>query len=163
MEEGINESGSMSAWLAAATSYSTNNKALVPFYVFYSMFGFQRVGDLAWAAGDSQARGFLIGATSGRTTLNGEGLQHQDGHSHIMSSTIPNCVSYDPTYAYEMAVIIQDGLHRMYEKQENKFYYITAMNENYTHPEMPVGVEKGIIKGIYRLKRVKRKTNYLCS
>jgi pyruvate dehydrogenase E1 component len=157
MEEGINESGSMSAWLAAATSYSTNNKALVPFYVFYSMFGFQRVGDLAWAAGDSQARGFLIGATSGRTTLNGEGLQHQDGHSHIMSSTIPNCVSYDPTYAYEMAVIIQDGLHRMYEKQENKFYYITAMNENYTHPEMPVGVEEGIIKGIYRLKESKEK------
>ena len=157
MEEGINESGSMSAWLAAATSYSTNNKALVPFYVFYSMFGFQRVGDLAWAAGDSQARGFLIGATSGRTTLNGEGLQHQDGHSHIMSSTIPNCVSYDPTFAYEMAVIIQDGLHRMYEKQENKFYYITAMNENYTHPEMPVGVEEGIIKGIYRLKESKEK------
>ena len=161
MEEGINESGSMSAWLAAATSYSTNNKALVPFYVFYSMFGFQRVGDLAWAAGDSQARGFLIGATSGRTTLNGEGLQHQDGHSHIMSSTIPNCVSYDPTYAYEMAVIIQDGLHRMYEKQENKFYYITAMNENYTHPEMPVGVEENYKRNI-SFKR-KRKTNYLCN
>ena len=151
LEEGINESGAMSAWLAAATSYSTNNTPLVPFYIFYSMFGFQRVGDLAWAAGDSQARGFLIGATSGRTTLNGEGLQHQDGHSHLMASTIPNCVSYDPTYAFEMAVIIQDGLDRMYHKQENKFYYITAMNENYTHPEMPVGVEQGIIKGIYRL------------
>ena len=151
LEEGINESGAMSAWLAAATSYSTNNTPLVPFYIFYSMFGFQRVGDLAWAAGDSQARGFLIGATSGRTTLNGEGLQHQDGHSHLMASTIPNCVSYDPTYAFEMAVIIQDGLDRMYTKQENKFYYITAMNENYSHPEMPVGVEQGIIKGIYRL------------
>ena len=151
LEEGINESGAMSAWLAAATSYSTNNMPLVPFYIFYSMFGFQRVGDLAWAAGDSQARGFLIGATSGRTTLNGEGLQHQDGHSHLMASTIPNCVSYDPTYAFEMAVIIQDGLDRMYKKQENKFYYITAMNENYSHPEMPVGVEQGIIKGIYRL------------
>ena len=151
LEEGINESGAMSAWLAAATSYSTNNTPLVPFYIFYSMFGFQRVGDLAWAAGDSQARGFLIGATSGRTTLNGEGLQHQDGHSHLMASTIPNCVSYDPTYAFEMAVIIQDGLDRMYTKQENKFYYITAMNENYSHPEIPVGVEQGIIKGIYRL------------
>ena len=148
---GINESGAMSAWLAAATSYSTNNTPLVPFYIFYSMFGFQRVGDLAWAAGDSQGRGFLIGATSGRTTLNGEGLQHQDGHSHLMASTIPNCVSYDPTYAFEMAVIIQDGLDRMYHKQENKFYYITAMNENYSHPEMPVGVEQGIIRGIYRL------------
>ncbi|MDG2035757.1 MAG: pyruvate dehydrogenase (acetyl-transferring), homodimeric type, partial [Pseudomonadales bacterium] len=151
LEEGINESGAMSAWLAAATSYSTNNVPLVPFYIFYSMFGFQRVGDLAWAAGDSQARGFLIGATAGRTTLNGEGLQHQDGHSHLMASTIPNCVSYDPTYAFELAVIVQDGLKRMYELQENKFYYITAMNENYTHPEMPVGVEEGIIKGIYPL------------
>ncbi|MGB2271864.1 MAG: pyruvate dehydrogenase (acetyl-transferring), homodimeric type, partial [Pseudomonadales bacterium] len=151
LEEGINESGAMSAWLAAATSYSTNNVPLIPFYIFYSMFGFQRVGDLAWAAGDSQARGFLIGATAGRTTLNGEGLQHQDGHSHLMASTIPNCVSYDPTYAFELAVIVQDGLKRMYELQENKFYYITTMNENYTHREMPVGVEDGIIKGIYPL------------
>ena len=158
LEEGINESGAMSAWLAAATSYSTNNAPLVPFYIFYSMFGFQRVGDLAWAAGDSQARGFLIGATAGRTTLNGEGLQHQDGHSHILASTIPNCVSYDPTYSYELAVIIQDGLKRMYEQQENKFYYITAMNENYAHPEMPVGVEEGIIKGIYPLQKSKSKS-----
>lgn len=158
LEEGINESGAMSAWIAAATSYSTNNVPLVPFYIFYSMFGFQRVGDLAWAAGDSQARGFLIGATAGRTTLNGEGLQHQDGHSHLIASTIPNCVSYDPTYAFEMAVIIQDGLRRMYELQENKFYYITAMNENYQHPEMPVGVEEGIIKGIYRLIKSKSKS-----
>lgn len=158
LEEGINESGAMSAWIAAATSYSTNNVPLVPFYIFYSMFGFQRVGDLAWAAGDSQARGFLIGATAGRTTLNGEGLQHQDGHSHLIASTIPNCISYDPTYAFEMAVIIQDGLRRMYELQENKFYYITAMNENYQHPEMPVGVEDGIIKGIYRLIKSKSKS-----
>lgn len=158
LEEGINESGAMSAWIAAATSYSTNNVPLVPFYIFYSMFGFQRVGDLAWAAGDSQARGFLIGATAGRTTLNGEGLQHQDGHSHLIASTIPNCVSYDPTYAFEMAVIIQDGLKRMYELQENKFYYITAMNENYQHPEMPVGIEEGIIKGIYPLIKSKSKS-----
>ena len=158
LEEGINESGAMSAWIAAATSYSTNNVPLVPFYIFYSMFGFQRVGDLAWAAGDSQARGFLIGATAGRTTLNGEGLQHQDGHSHLIASTIPNCVSYDPTYAFEMAVIIQDGLKRMYELQENKFYYITAMNENYQHPEMPVGIEDGIIKGIYPLIKSKSKS-----
>ena len=158
LEEGINESGAMSAWLAAATSYSTNNVPLIPFYIFYSMFGFQRVGDLAWAAGDSQARGFLIGATAGRTTLNGEGLQHQDGHSHLMASTIPNCVSYDPTYSYELAVIIQDGLKRMYELQENKFYYITTMNENYAHAEMPVGVEEGIIKGIYSLGKSKAKS-----
>jgi len=121
------------------------------------MFGFQRIGDLAWAAGDSQARGFLIGATAGRTTLNGEGLQHQDGHSHVLASTIPNCVSYDPSYAYELAVIIQDGLRRMYDEGENKFYYITTMNENYTQPEMPEGVEEGIIKGMYCLKRAKAK------
>ncbi len=151
LEEGINESGAMSAWIAAATSYSTNNVPLVPFYIFYSMFGFQRVGDLCWAAGDSQARGFLIGATAGRTTLNGEGLQHQDGHSHLMASTIPNCISYDPTYAHELAVIIQDGLRRMYQECENKFYYITTMNENYAHPAMPTGVEEGIIRGIYKL------------
>jgi len=149
LEEGINEAGAMSAWLAAATSFSTSRYTMVPFYIFYSMFGFQRIGDLAWAAGDSQARGFLIGATAGRTTLNGEGLQHQDGHSHLMASTIPNCVSYDPAYAYELAVIIQDGLHRMYEAGENCFYYITTMNENYHQPEMPKGVEQGIIKGMY--------------
>ncbi len=153
LEEGINESGAMSAWIAAATSYSAHNAPLVPFYIFYSMFGFQRIGDLAWAAGDSQARGFLIGATSGRTTLNGEGLQHQDGHSHIVASTIPNCVSYDPAYAYELAVIIQDGLKRMYELQQNRFYYITTMNENYIQPEMPEGVEADIIKGMYLLSR----------
>jgi pyruvate dehydrogenase E1 component len=125
---------------------------MVPFYIFYSMFGFQRIGDLIWAAGDSQARGFLIGATSGRTTLNGEGLQHQDGHSHLLASTIPNCVSYDPTYAYELAVIIQDGLRRMYAERENRFYYITTMNENYPQPALPEGVEDGIVRGMYRLK-----------
>ena len=153
LEEGINEAGAFSAWLAASTSYSTHDYPMVPFYIFYSMFGFQRIGDLAWAAGDSQARGFLIGATAGRTTLNGEGLQHQDGHSHILASTIPNCVSYDPTYSFELAIIIQDGLRRMYEEGENKFYYITTMNENYAQPDMPEGVEEGIIKGMYCLKR----------
>ncbi len=152
LEEGINEAGAFSAWLAAATSYSTHGYPMIPFYIFYSMFGFQRIGDLAWAAGDSQARGFLIGATAGRTTLNGEGLQHQDGHSHILASTIPNCVSYDSAYAFELAVIIQDGMRRMYEEGENKFYYITTMNENYHQPEMPQGVEENIIKGMYRLK-----------
>ena len=152
LEEGINEAGAFSAWLAAATSYSTSAYPMVPFYIFYSMFGFQRIGDLAWAAGDSQARGFLIGATAGRTTLNGEGLQHQDGHSHLLASTIPNCVSYDPTYAYELAVIIHDGLHRMYNQGENRFYYITTMNENYIQPEMPRGVEDGIIQGMYQFK-----------
>ena len=152
LEEGINEAGAFSAWLAAATSYSTSAYPMVPFYIFYSMFGFQRIGDLAWAAGDSQARGFLIGATAGRTTLNGEGLQHQDGHSHLLASTIPNCVSYDPTYAYELAVIIHDGLHRMYNQGENRFYYITTMNENYIQPEMPQGVEDGIIQGMYQFK-----------
>ena len=152
LEEGINEAGAFSAWLAAATSYSTSDYPMVPFYIFYSMFGFQRIGDLAWAAGDSQARGFLIGATAGRTTLNGEGLQHQDGHSHVLASTIPNCVSYDPAYAYELAVIIQDGLRRMYQQAENKFYYITTMNENYAQPEMPQGAEEGIIQGMYQLK-----------
>jgi len=157
LEEGINEAGAFSAWLAAATSYSTSNYPMVPFYIFYSMFGFQRIGDLAWAAGDSQARGFLIGATAGRTTLNGEGLQHQDGHSHLLASTIPNCVSYDPAYAYELAVIIQDGLRRMYHEGENKFYYITTMNENYGQPEMPQGAEEGIVKGLYLLKRSPRK------
>ena len=152
LEEGISESGAFSTWLAAATSYSTNNCPLIPFYIYYSMFGFQRVGDLSWAAGDSQARGFLIGATAGRTTLNGEGLQHQDGHSHLLASTIPNCVTYDPTYAYELAVIIQDGLRRMYHEQESVYYYITTMNENYVQPEMPAGCEQGIIKGMYLLE-----------
>lgn len=152
LEEGITESGAFSAWLAAATSYSVSNYPLIPFYIYYSMFGFQRVGDLCWAAGDSQARGFLIGATAGRTTLNGEGLQHQDGHSHILASTIPNCVSYDPAYAYELAVIIQDGLRRMYKEMESVFYYITTMNENYQQPELPKGAEEGIIKGMYLLE-----------
>ncbi|MCP5167152.1 MAG: pyruvate dehydrogenase (acetyl-transferring), homodimeric type [Pseudomonadales bacterium] len=157
LEEGINEAGAFSAWLAAATSYSTSAYPMVPFYIFYSMFGFQRIGDLAWAAGDSQARGFLIGATAGRTTLNGEGLQHQDGHSHLLASTIPNCVSYDPTYAYELAVILQDGLRRMYHEGENRFYYITTMNENYVQPDMPEGVEEGIIQGMYPLRRASRR------
>ncbi|MFN3882555.1 MAG: pyruvate dehydrogenase (acetyl-transferring), homodimeric type [Nitrincola lacisaponensis] len=156
LEEGINESGAFSAWLACATSYSNNNCPVIPFYIFYSMFGFQRVMDLTWAAGDSQARGFLIGATSGRTTLNGEGLQHQDGHSHLMAQMIPNCVSYDPTYGYELTVIIQDGLKRMFQDQENKFYYITTLNENYQHPDMPAGAEEGIIKGMYLLEEGKK-------
>ncbi len=156
LEEGINEAGAFCSWMAAATSYSTNKLAMLPFYIYYSMFGFQRIGDLAWAAGDMQARGFLLGATAGRTTLAGEGLQHQDGHSHLMSSTIPNCVSYDPTYAYELAVIIQHGLHRMYECQENVFYYVTVMNENYTHPDMPAGAEVGILKGMYLLQETKK-------
>jgi len=155
LQEGINEAGAMSAWIAAATSYANNGCTMVPFYIFYSMFGFQRIMDLAWAAGDSQARGFLIGATSGRTTLNGEGLQHQDGHSHLMAQMIPNCISYDPTYGYELAVIVQDGLKRMYQDQENKFYYITTLNENYQHPEMPQGAEDGIIKGMYLLEEGK--------
>ncbi len=152
LEEGINEAGAFSSWLAAATSYSTNNLPMIPFYIYYSMFGFQRIGDLAWMAGDMQARGFLIGGTAGRTTLNGEGLQHQDGHSHILASTVPNCVSYDPTYAYELALIVRDGMRRMYENQENVYYYITTMNENYEHPAMPEGAEEGIIKGMYKLK-----------
>ncbi|MDP3706404.1 MAG: pyruvate dehydrogenase (acetyl-transferring), homodimeric type [Legionellaceae bacterium] len=151
LEEGINEAGAFCSWIAAGTSYSSNKLAMIPFYIYYSMFGFQRIGDLAWAAGDIQARGFLLGGTAGRTTLAGEGLQHQDGHSHLMASTIPNCVAYDPTFAYELAVIIQHGLVRMYENQENVFYYITVMNENYKHPDMPAGVEEGIIKGMYLL------------
>ncbi len=152
LQEGINEPGAMSSWIAAATSYSTHGQMMIPFYIFYSMFGFQRIGDLAWAAGDMRARGFLLGGTAGRTTLNGEGLQHEDGHSHIMASTIPNCLTYDPTYAYELAVIIQDGMRRMYQEQEDVFYYITVMNENYTHPAMPEGVEKGILRGMYLLR-----------
>jgi len=154
LEEGITESGSMSSWIAAGTSYTNHDIEMIPIYLFYSMFGFQRVGDLAWAAGDSQTRGFLIGATAGRTTLAGEGLQHQDGHSHLISSTIPNCVSYDPTFHYELAVIFREGLRRMHEKNENIFYYITTMNENYPHPEMPKdkNCEEGILKGIYKIR-----------
>ena len=152
LEEGINEAGSFAAWLAAATSYSTHRYTLIPFYIFYSMFGFQRVGDLAWAAGDMQSRGFLLGATAGRTTLNGEGLQHQDGHSHLLAGAIPNCVAYDPCYGYELAVIVHDGLKRMYADRERVFYYITVMNENYPQPAMPKGVEQGILNGIYRLE-----------
>jgi pyruvate dehydrogenase E1 component len=151
LEEGITEAGAFSAWLAAATSYSNHHYPMIPFYIFYSMFGFQRIMDLAWAAGDSQARGFLLGATAGRTTLNGEGLQHQDGHSHLMANMIPNCVSYDPTYSHELAVISQDGMRRMYQEKENVFYYVTVMNENYAHPDMPEGSAEGIIKGLYCL------------
>jgi len=143
----------MASWIAAATAYSNYRVPMIPFYIYYSMFGFQRIGDLAWAAGDSQARGFLLGATAGRTTLNGEGLQHQDGHSHVMANTIPNCRSYDPTYAYELAVIIQDGIKRMYHDKENVFYYISLMNENYQHPDMPAGAEEGIVKGLYLLEQ----------
>jgi pyruvate dehydrogenase E1 component len=153
LQEGINEPGAMASWIAAATSYSVSDTPMIPFYVYYSMFGFQRVGDLAWAAGDSRARGFLVGGTAGRTTLNGEGLQHEDGHSHVFSTTIPNCVSYDPTFAYEVAVVVQDGLRRMYAEQEDVFYYLTVMNENYPHPAMPKGredeVRDGIVKGMY--------------
>jgi pyruvate dehydrogenase E1 component len=152
LEEGITEAGAFCSWIAAATSYSHSNLAMVPFFTFYSMFGFQRVGDLAWAAGDQRARGFLLGATAGRTTLNGEGLQHEDGHSHVLSSVIPNCVSYDPSYGYEVAVIVHDGLRRMVTNQEDVFYYITLLNENYEHPALPQGVEQGIIKGAYLLR-----------
>lgn len=157
LEEGINEAGAMSAWIACATAYSTSGCPMIPFYVYYSMFGFQRIGDLAWAAGDSQARGFLIGATAGRTTLNGEGLQHQDGHSHVLANTIPNCKSYDPAYSFELAVIIQNGIERMFHQKENCFYYITTMNENYVHPDMPIGVEQDIINGMYLLRESKGK------
>ena len=155
MQVGINEAGAMSAWIAAATAYSNHGISMIPFYIYYSMFGFQRVGDLAWAAGDMQARGFLMGGTAGRTTLAGEGLQHQDGHSHLQAATIPNCLSYDPAFAYELTVIIHDGLRRMYQDQENIFYYITVMNENYPQPAMPDGVEEGILKGIYLLSESK--------
>ena len=154
LQEGINELGAMASWVAAGTSYSTNDLPMIPVYIYYSMFGFQRVGDMAWAAGDSQARGFLVGGTAGRTTLNGEGLQHQDGHSHVQAGLIPNCISYDPTYAYEVAVVVQDGMRRMFEEQENVFYYLTVMNENYVQPPLPKGVEEGIIKGIYLLDTV---------
>ena len=151
LEEGISEAGSMASWIAAATSYSTVGTQMIPFYIFYSMFGFQRIGDLAWAAGDVQARGFLLGGTAGRTTLGGEGLQHQDGHSHVLAATIPNCVSYDPAFGYELAVIIHDGLKRMCVEQENVFYYLTVMNENYPQPSLPerAGVKEGILRGMY--------------
>jgi pyruvate dehydrogenase E1 component len=152
LEEGINEAGAFCSWLASGTSYSNHDVPTIPFYIYYSMFGFQRIGDFIWAGGDLQSRGFLIGGTAGRTTLAGEGLQHQDGHSLVSASTVPNCVSYDPTYAYELAVIIQDGLRRMMKEQENVFYYITCMNENYVHPAMPSGVEEGILKGLYLLQ-----------
>jgi len=154
LQEGITEAGAMSSWIAAATSYANHGTAMIPFYIYYSMFGFQRVGDLAWAAGDMCARGFLLGGTAGRTTLNGEGLQHQDGHSHLHAAMIPNCVSYDPAFAYELAVIIQDGMRRMYVEQQNLFYYVTVMNENYAHPAMPKGAEEGIIKGMYLFREV---------
>ncbi|MGH8592754.1 MAG: pyruvate dehydrogenase (acetyl-transferring), homodimeric type [Gammaproteobacteria bacterium] len=152
LEEGINEAGALASWIAAGTSYRFHGIQMIPFYIFYSMFGFQRVGDLIWAAGDCRTRGFLLGGTSGRTTLEGEGLQHQDGHSHVLASTVPNCVSYDPTYAYELAVIIHDGLKRMYEGCEDIFYYITVMNENYTHPPLPEGAAPSILKGLYLLQ-----------
>ncbi len=153
LQEGINEAGAMCSWISAATSYANHGKAMLPFYIYYSMFGFQRIGDLAWAAGDLRARGFLLGGTAGRTTLNGEGLQHEDGHSHLASATIPNCISYDPTFAYELAVIIHDGMRRMYVEQQDVFYYLTVMNENYPHPAMPAGAEAGIIKGMYLFKQ----------
>ena len=151
LQEGITEAGAMSSWIAAATSYSATGEPMIPFFIYYSMFGFQRIGDLAWAAGDQRARGFLLGGTSGRTTLNGEGLQHEDGHSHMISATVPNCISYDPTFSFEVAVILQDGLRRMYAEQEDVYYYITLMNENYTHPDMPEGAEEGIRRGLYLL------------
>ncbi len=157
LQEGINEAGAMSSWIAAATSYSNHGISMIPFYIYYSMFGFQRVGDLAWAAGDMQARGFLLGGTAGRTTLAGEGLQHQDGHSHLMAGAIPNCRAYDPTFAYELAVILQDGMKKMYEEQQNIFYYVTVMNENYSQPAMPEGVEAGITKGLYLYRQGSRK------
>ncbi len=156
LEEGITEDGAMSSWIASATAYSNSGMQMIPFYIFYSMFGFQRIGDLVWAAGDMQARGFLIGATSGRTTLNGEGLQHEDGHSQIMAGNVPNCVSYDPTFSHELMVIMQNGMERMFKKQENVFYYITTMNENYSHPGLSKGQEKNIVKGMYLLQKGKK-------
>ena len=156
LEEGITEDGAMSSWIASATAYSNSGMQMIPFYIFYSMFGFQRIGDLVWAAGDMQARGFLIGATSGRTTLNGEGLQHEDGHSQIMAGNVPNCVSYDPTFSHELMVIMQNGMERMFKNQENVFYYITTMNENYSHPGLSKGQEKNIVKGMYLLQKGKK-------
>jgi len=156
LQEGINEAGAMADWIAAATAYSNHGVPMIPFFIYYSMFGFQRIGDLAWAAGDSRARGFMLGGTAGRTTLNGEGLQHEDGHSHILASTIPNCVTYDPTFSYEVAVLVHHGMQRMYVDQEDVYFYLTLMNENYSHPDMPMGAEGGIIKGLYRLQEVKK-------
>jgi pyruvate dehydrogenase E1 component len=152
LEEGISEAGAISSWTAAATSYSTHGVPMLPFYIFYSCFGFQRIGDLVWAAADSRARGFLLGATAGRTTLSGEGLQHEDGSSHLLFSSVPNCVAYDPAFGYEVTTIVQDGMRRMMQAQEDIFYYITVMNENYVHPSMPEGVEQGILKGMYRVR-----------
>ena len=167
LQEGINEAGAMADWIAAATSYSNHGVPMIPFYIYYSMFGFQRVGDLAWAAGDSRARGFLLGGTAGRTTLNGEGLQHEDGHSHVLAGTIPNCISYDPAFSYEVAVIVQHGLQRMFVDQEDVYFYLTLMNENYVHPDMPMGSEEGIVRGLYRLskadKRAKAHVNLMGS
>jgi len=160
LEEGINEAGAFCSWMAAATSYANHSEPMIPFYIYYSMFGFQRIGDFAWAAGDSRARGFLLGGTSGRTTLNGEGLQHQDGHSHLQAGTIPNCITYDPTFGYELAVIIQDGLRRMYQDNEDVYYYITTMNENYVQPAMPKGAEEGIRKGLYLFEKSKAKAEH---
>ncbi len=157
LQEGINEAGGMCDWIAAATSYSTHGVPMIPFYIFYSMFGFQRVGDLAWAAGDMRSRGFLLGGTAGRTTLNGEGLQHEDGHSHQISAIIPNCISYDPTFGYEVAVIVQDGLRRMYAEQQDVYYYLTVMNENYRQPAMPEGAAGSIIKGMYLFQAGEKK------
>ncbi len=154
LQEGITEAGAFSSWIAAATSYSNHAVQMVPFFLFYSMFGFQRIGDLAWAAGDNRARGFLLGGTAGRTTLNGEGLQHEDGHSHVLSATVPNCISYDPAYAYELAVIVHDGLRRMVAEQEDVFYYLTIMNENYRHPPLPEGAEEGILRGMHRIREI---------
>ena len=167
LQEGINEAGAMADWIAAATSYSNHGVPMIPFYIYYSMFGFQRVGDLAWAAGDSRARGFLLGGTAGRTTLNGEGLQHEDGHSHVLAGTIPNCISYDPAFSHEVAVIVQHGLQRMFVDQEDVYFYLTLMNENYVHPDMPMGSEEGILRGLYRLskadKRAKAHVNLMGS
>ncbi|HSQ68705.1 MAG TPA: pyruvate dehydrogenase (acetyl-transferring), homodimeric type, partial [Steroidobacteraceae bacterium] len=166
LEEGINEGGAVCSWMAAGTSYANHGVSMIPFYIFYSMFGFQRVGDFCWAAGDMQSRGFLIGGTAGRTTLAGEGLQHQDGHSQLVATTIPNCVAYDPAYAYEVAVIVHDGLRRMYAEQQDVFYYVTVMNENYTQPALPDGARDGILKGMYRLRsggRGKVRANLLAS
>jgi pyruvate dehydrogenase E1 component len=159
LQEGINEPGAMASWIAAATSYSVNDTPMIPFFIYYSMFGFQRFGDLAWAAGDSRARGFLLGGTAGRTTLSGEGLQHDDGHSHIQSSVIPNVVSYDPTFSYEVAVIVHEGLRRMIGEQEDVYFYLTLMNENYEHPAMPEGAEEGIVKGMYLFRAGEGKKN----
>ncbi|SPX43263.1 pyruvate dehydrogenase, decarboxylase component E1, thiamin-binding [Haemophilus influenzae] len=158
LQEGINELGATASWLAAANSYSVNNQPMIPFFIYYSMFGFQRVGDMMWAAGDQLARGFMVGGTSGRTTLNGEGLQHEDGHSHIQAGVIPNCVTYDPSFAFEVAVIMQDGINRMYgEKQEDVFYYMTTLNEVMDQPAMPAGAEEGIRKGLYKFETVEGK------